>query len=248
MTKQLFNFPSLETLSIAAADRLVSLANESIKARGVFRIALAGGSTPRHLYEIISSGTYRTQTDWSAWAVYFGDERIVPLTDNRSNYAMAEESLLTHVPISKGNIHPAPVSLGGGRSVAEEYECIIRDTTRSQSQVPQFDLILLGLGSDGHTASLFPGKPALQETQRLVVESTPGALPPPVDRVTFTLPLLNAARQIFFLATGRDKADAFRAAYEGVPLGDVEQVPAHLVHPDDGDVAWFVTKELAAEV
>lgn len=241
MNRRLSRFTSPEELSIAAADYVINLANQSIDEGRVFRVALAGGSTPRRLYEILSSAG-KEQTDWSKWAIYFSDERIVPFTDNSSNYAMAEEALLSKVAIKSDNIYVPDTVLKDPQQVAEDYEKIIQHST--SEKLPAFDLILLGLGSDGHTASLFPGKPAVDEKDRLVAASSPGVLPPPVDRITFTLPLINAAKNVLLLVAGKDKTEAFKAAYEHTPLGDEKTVPAALVQPANGVLRWFVTREI----
>lgn len=245
MDKHLHAYSSLEALSLAAGEQVIQYANEAIISRGVFRIALAGGSTPRGLYEALSSKRYSDQTDWLSWIIYFGDERIVPLTDERSNYAMAKEALLDKVSLKKGSVYMPSVHLTSPAEVAAEYETQIRRSfIGDDSRMPLLDLVLLGLGSDGHTASLFPGKTALEATNRLVVESTPGVLPPPVDRVTFTLPFINASRHVMFLASGKDKKEAFQAAYYGTALGSIQPVPAYLVHPSTGSLDWFITEEL----
>jgi 6-phosphogluconolactonase len=236
-------YKSLDKLSVAAAGNIVNYANQAIVSRGVFRIALVGGSTPRDLYRVLSSKKYINKTDWSKWVVYFSDERIVPLDDERSNYAMIKETLLNG-QIKEENVYAVPVHIGEPARVAAQYEARIRNSFKETSESPpRFDVVLLGLGSDGHTASLFPGKVTLKEGKRIVVESTPGVLPPSVDRVTFTLPLINAARQVMFLASGRDKSKSFQAAYYGVKLGD-SIAPAHLVQPTNGGIGWFVTEEL----
>lgn len=241
MNCSLSSFVSSEELSIAAADYVINLANQGIDERGVFRVALAGGSTPRRLYEILSTDS-KERTDWSKWAVYFSDERIVPLTDNNSNYAMAKAALLSKVTINSDNVYVPDIALKDPKLIAEDYEKTIQRST--SEKLPAFDLILLGLGSDGHTASLFPGKPALDEKDRLVVASPPGVLPPPVDRITFTIPLINAAKNVLFLVAGKDKTEAFKAAYEHMPLGDEKTVPAALIQPTNGVLRWFVTQEL----
>jgi 6-phosphogluconolactonase len=242
----LSSYPSLKELSEAACNLLIELANKAIEDRGVFRIALAGGSTPQGVYKAMCSKKYIDKTDWSRWVVYMGDERIVPLTDERSNYAMANASLLAHVPIKKSNIYAPPVDLVDSSVIAAKYEATIRNSFNDSSNMtPKLDLILLGLGSDGHTASLFPGKAALRVQDRLVVGSKPGVLPPYVDRVTLTIPFINAARGVLFLASGEDKVNAFQAAYKNTPLGSMRRVPASLVRPKNGELRWFVTKELA---
>jgi 6-phosphogluconolactonase len=239
-------YPSLEMLSNVASERVIVLANEAIKRRGIFRIALAGGSTPRTLYEVLGSKKYSDQTDWSSWMIYFSDERVVPLTDERSNYSMARHTLLSNALIKEGNVYMPPVHMIDPTKVALEYETQIRRSfLDDDASIPRLDLVLLGLGSDGHTASLFPGKASLDAVNRLVVESTPGVLPPPVDRITFTLPFINAARHVMFLASGADKVDAFQAAYYGAALGLVQPVPAYLVRPEDGTSEWFITEEVS---
>lgn len=222
------------------------LANASIKSRGVFRVALAGGSTPQHLYTLLGSDEYARQTDWTKWLVYLGDERLVPPTDNRSNYTIARP-FLTNAPISQDTIYLPTIHLDDASATAAEYERMIRESFSDKaSEIPSLDLILLGLGSDGHTASLFPDKPALDVQDRLIVESTPGILPPAVDRITFTLPFINAAKHVIFLVSGSDKIEAFIAAYSGTPLGSVQQVPAYLVQPINGDVHWYITDNLVS--
>jgi 6-phosphogluconolactonase len=246
MNKKLSTFLTSNELHTTAADKIMSLAKESIKNNGVFTVAFPGGSMLMDLYKALSDKKYAAQTDWSAWKVYFSDERVVPLTDERSNYAIAKDYLFPNVPIKNDNVYIPPVHLGNSRAVADEYGRMIRSSLNEEVALPHLDLVLLGLGSDGHTASLFPGKPALDVKARLVTDSTPGVLPPPVDRITFTLPFINAARHVMFLAGGQGKAGAFKAAYEGIPLGLIRQVPAYLVQPDDGDVEWFITDELIA--
>lgn len=248
MRKNVSIFDTLDELSTAAAEEILRIATFSIEEHGAFRISLAGGSTLRRLYQVLASAQYRSRTNWAAWSVYWGDERLVPLSHPDSNYGMARKSLLAHVPIDENNVHPVPVSLGDGWLIADEYEHILRETTGTPTNgVPALDLVLLGLGRDGHTASLFPGNPAVDETECLVVETAPGSLPPLVERITATLPLLNAAGHIVFLVTGEDKAEAFRSAYRGVPLGEVAQVPAYLVRPVDGSVHWFITRDTASK-
>lgn len=246
MRKNLSISDTLDDLSAAAARKIFQVANESIDEYGHFRVALAGGSTPRRLYQVLTDAQHRDRTDWKAWRVYWGDERLVPVSHPDSNYGMAHESLLAQVPIDEANVHPVPVELGDGELIADEYEHLLRQTTGTPAGVPALDLVLLDLGRDGHTASLFPGNPAVEETEYLFVDTAPGVLPPSVERITATLPLLNAAHHVVFLAVGEDKAEAFQAAYHGGPLGRVDKVPAHLVRPADGSVHWFITRDPAS--
>jgi len=219
----------LEALTAAAAE-LVAAAARS--AETSFRIALSGGSTPRLLYDLLSGPTYRDRIDWSRWCVYWADERLVRADDPDSNYFLAESRLLGRVAVPRAHVHRAPVEAGTPEHVAQAYE----DEMRSEfGSTPVFDLILLGMGSDGHTASLFPGRPALDETRRWVVASPPGVLPPPVDRVTLTFPVLNAARAVLFLVAGSDKSAPLRDV-----LGGNSTLPAARVR--GANVHWLVDR------
>lgn len=239
MTGKVSCFADLDELSEAAASFVSDRSDAAISERGHFTIALAGGSTPRRLYEILASPAWAKRISWGRWQVFFSDERLVELSDERSNFRMANETLLNQVPLPSKNVHSVPVDVTDSRKVAEQYEASIRRTFEQPDTVPRFDLILLGLGSDGHTASLFPGKPALTESQRLVVDSEPGVLPPPVPRITFTFSLINAAHSVLFLVAGEDKRKAFRAAILG-STGNADTVPAARVRPTDGTLDWYI--------
>jgi 6-phosphogluconolactonase len=211
-------YESINELSRAAADYIAQLSKEAIASKGVFTIALAGGSTPKKLYELLASD-YKDSIEWSKWQVFFSDERFVPLEDERSNYNLAHLILLSKVPIPADNIYAINPDAPSAEAAANAYEATVKSVLDEQ---PSFDLILLGLGSDGHTASLFPGQPAVNEIKKLIVASVPGTLPPPVDRVTFTLPLINSARNVVFLAAGADKAEMVKQATQG---GDIPTPP-----------------------
>lgn len=239
--RQFSVFPDLDTLSEAAAQYVADSAQRAIAERGRFTLALAGGSTPRRLYQLLATPSWRERIAWERWHFFLGDERLVPPTDKDSNFGMARDALLDHVPVGAAQIHRVPTEAGDADTVAARYEAEIRDFFgRSTNERPRFDLVLLGMGSDGHTASLFPDKPTLEETERLVMASPPGVLPPPVDRVTFTFPLLNAARAVAFLVAGEDKRPALRAVQAGLPFGDAGAAPAARVRPVDGELRWFV--------
>lgn len=234
-------FPDLDALSEAAARYVTDRARHAIAERGRFALALAGGSTPRRLYQLLATPAWSEQIAWARWYFFLGDERLVSPTDKDSNFGMARDALLAHVPVEASQVHRVPVEAGEADTVAARYEAEIRGFFGlSANEPPRFDLVLLGMGSDGHTASLFPGKPALEEHTRLTVASPPGVLPPPVDRVTFTYPLLNAARAVAFLVAGADKRPALRAVQAGVPFGDADEAPAARVRPADGELRWFV--------
>lgn len=234
----------LEALGQAAAAYVAERSAEAVAARGRFTVALSGGSTPPWLYRALVAPPWSERVDWLRWHVFLGDERLVPADDERSNVGLARRELLDHVPVPRDQVYPPPVEAGAPDAVARAYEARLRAVfARLAAPVPRFDLILLGLGSDGHTASLFPGMPALEVRDRLVVASPPGSLPPPVDRVTFTLPLLDAARAVLFLVAGQDKAATVRRVLDG----DAD-LPASRVRPRDGDLRWLLDRQAAADL
>lgn len=237
-------FPSVDELVQAATDYVLDVADQAIQERGRFLLALSGGSTPRRLHQSLIEAAGRRNVDWSKWQFFQGDERVVPSTDERSNFHMAEESLLSKIPVDQSQIHRVPTELGDPEKVADAYEQELRSFF-GDTGMPQFDLILLGMGSDGHTASLFPRTPKLHESQRLLIATPPGVLPPPVDRVTFTFPVINAARHVVFLATGGDKQAAFDAVRHRTPLPGSPEVPSAMVRPADGELRWFVDQAVA---
>jgi len=221
------------SLARAAAERFVTLAQGAIAARGRFDVALAGGGTPRTTYKLLATPELAGQVDWSRVHVFWGDERSVPPTHPDSNARMACEALLEPVGIPETNIH----RIRGEWSpevAAQDYEREVRDILGKQ---PRFDLILLGVGADGHTASLFPGSAALQERERLVMAAYVEALRS--WRVTITLRLINAARHVLILVSGASKAEALARIRSGHPL------PAALVSPVDGELTWLVDQAAA---
>ncbi len=228
-------FTDPEELAEAAAVEATRVLREAVRERGVATLVLAGGSTPRRLYQRLSAEPWRSRIDWSSLAVYFGDERCVPPDDPASNYRMAREALLERVPIPERSIHRIAGELEPAAAAAR-YEGVIGRTVGEES--PRFDLVLLGMGADGHTASLFPGRAALAETERLVVATT--APVSPVDRVTLTLPVLNGARAVLFLVQGEDKAPALRAVAEAETLESTP--PAGRVRPVAGELQWLVDR------
>jgi 6-phosphogluconolactonase len=236
-TERHATFEDLDSLSAAAAELIGEASRGAITERGRFVVALAGGSTPRRLYALLAEPAWRDQLDWARWHVFLGDERMAPLDDQQSNFRMAHDALLAHVPIPAAQIHRPRTDLGDAAATARDYEARIRAFFGDEPETPRFDLVLLGMGSDGHTASLFPGKPALAETEQLVVASPPGVLPPAIDRITFTFPLLNAARAVCFLVAGADKAPALEAMRSAA---DPARPPAARVRPTDGHLHWLL--------
>jgi 6-phosphogluconolactonase len=240
---QIAIYPDLDTLSNEAARYIVRLASESIVTHGRFTIALSGGSTPKKLYGLLGSEPYRGQIDWNQVEIFWSDERCVPPDDPESNYAMAQQVLLSNIPIPANQVHRMPADQPDREAASLAYA---RDMLRTfgTDGVPSFDLIQLGMGPEGHTASLFPHQPSLHEQQRLVMQvSVPK---PPPDRLTFTPPLLNAARHILFLVTGSEKVDAVHAVLEGEHNSD--EYPAQIVRPDHGDVVWMLDTSASAKI
>jgi 6-phosphogluconolactonase len=246
-------FPDQPGFIDGAADFIVDLATEAIAERGRFVIALSGGSTPRPIYARLAShpaatrtreasAGYRDSIDWSKVYVFFSDERCVPPDDSRSNYRMAREALLDHVALPADNIHRIQGEIDPAQA-ALIYEQELQHLFRS-STFPTFDLICLGLGDNGHTVSLFPGTAALREKDRWVV-------PQYVEvmmswRVTFTAPLINAARHSAFFVEGAAKADILQRVLEGPYQPDV--LPAQLIQPVNGELHWLVDAAAAAKI
>ena len=218
--------------------------NEAVGQRGRFTIALAGGSTPKSLYNLLATNA-RTTLPWDRMFFFWGDERHVPPTDPESNYRMADEAMLSKVPVPPGNVFRIKTENPEAAAAAEDYEKTIRKFFALEAgQFPRFDLILLGMGPDGHTASLFPGTTALQEKLRLVVANWVEKMK--THRISLTLPVLNAARCVTFLVSGTDKAPALKAVLEeNVPP---EQYPAKLIKPSDGKLIWLIDRAAASQL
>ncbi len=205
---------------------------------GIFSVALAGGSTPLKMYTLLSDA----HVNWSWVHIFWGDERCLPPEDKESNYHMANEALLKVILIPKNNIHRIRGELPAGQA-AKNYENDLHQFFGGN--LPRFNLVLLGLGKDGHTASLFPGAPALGETSHWVAP-VPHRIPPPplVDRVTLTPPVLNAASHIIFLVSGAEKAKILERVLHNPPLSQL--LPAEAVKPVDGTLLWLLDKDAAA--
>ncbi len=233
MDAELVIVPDSEALAREAAQRLAGLAREAAESRGRFSVALSGGSTPGALYRLLTEGPYRSQIPWAHVHLFWADERCVPPDDPGSNYWLANEALIAHVPIPPENVHRVLGELEP-EAAAPAYDRELRHFFCSPR--PQFDLVLLGLGSDGHTASLFPNSKALEETERLAVATTAFYDNRPAERVTLTLPALNAARQALFLVSGREKAEVVQA----VLADEEEHLPARRVRPVAGQLTWLL--------
>ena len=229
-------FHDLESLSRAAADLFADLADQAISLNGRFSVALSGGQTPYRLYEILAGEPYKDKIHWGFVHIFWADERCVPPDDPRSNFRMARETLLDHVPLPLENIHPIQGDLAPAEAAAQ-YESVLR--TYFGDHPPVLDLILLGMGSNAHVASLFPHSPVLNEKKRWVAEiSVPGQ---DMYRVTLTPPLINLAGQVIFLVSGAEKSLALQRVLEGTY--QPSEYPAQLIRSRGAYPVWLVDKE-----
>jgi 6-phosphogluconolactonase len=228
----------------AAAEEVLTVAQKAISERGRFTIALSGGSTPKNLYTLIAANA-STSLPWNQIFFFWGDERHVPPDNPDSNYRMAKETLLSKLPVPAANIFPIPAENPDAKAAAAAYEqTLLKFFGVPAGETPRFDLILLGMGPDGHTASLFPETEALQEKSRLVVANWVEKLN--ASRITLTLPVLNASRNVLFLVSGADKATVLREVLEGSVPG--EKFPSKLVRPSQGKLIWLVDRSAASEL
>lgn len=232
-------------LAVRVVERTIAAAEEAIGARGRFALALTGGSTPEKSYTLLASPEYSRRIDWNRTFIFTGDERDVPIDDPRSNFGMASRAFLDHIDIPKDNVFPMVLTPGDPAASALGYTELLRRFFGA-SDLPRFDLIHLGMGEDGHCASLFPGFPTLDIRDRWVVSSAPGTLPPPVNRVSLTFPVLNAAAHVLFLVATEKKA---QTVHEILDLGSpVEKHPSAGVHPVDGTLTWLLDKGAASKL
>ncbi len=237
--------PDKPALAAEAAKRFVLLAQTAVEQNGRFTVALSGGSTPRALHELLAQTPLRDQVAWEKVIIFWGDERFVPPDDADSSYLMARETLLDHVPIPSRNIHRVPTVGITPETAAQQYTSTLQSVCGES--VPRLDLILLGMGPDGHTASLFPGHPeVVNPSEKLVAAVTNSPKPPPL-RLTFTYKLINAAKNVIFLVAGADKAEMVKSV-----LGEETAVgfppPAKLVQPSNGKLLWLLDKSAAQQL
>jgi len=233
-----------QELSEVAAEEVVRAAKEALAERGRFTIALSGGSTPKNLFNLLATNA-RNVLPWDCTFFFWGDERHVPPTDPDSNYRMAEETMLSKIPVNVGNVFRVPAENPDASAVAEAYEQTLRKFFQLEpGQVPVFDLILLGMGLDGHTASLFPNTAGLQEKARLVIANWVDKLK--ASRITLTVPVLNAARCVAFMVSGTDKAAVLRTVLE--ENAPAEQYPSKLIRPERGKLLWLLDRAAASEL
>lgn len=221
-------YPDAEALGNAAAALVARAARASVEARGAFSLVLSGGSTPRRTYELLA-GTFAPLVPWHRTHVFFSDERVVPVGDSRNNYAMARDALLSQVPIPPRQVHPIPTEGTTPADMAVRYESRLRShfaAASANSAEPTFDLAVMGMGADGHTASLFPGDSALREPERWVMAVQAPEGTEVRDRVTLTLPALTRARHVVFLATGAEKSGTIARVLQPAQKSREEQLPA----------------------
>jgi 6-phosphogluconolactonase len=232
-------FGSPQELFTAAATKFCSVGSNAIQERGRFTVALSGGSTPRGLHQELVTH-FSSQLSWDKVFFFWGDERHVPPDSSDSNYRMAKETLLSKLPIPPENISRVPAELPDARQAAAKYEQTIQKFFRLEPDaLPRFDFILLGMGPDGHTASLFPGTAALQEKDHLVVANWVEKLN--AFRITFTYPVLNHAACVMFLVSGDEKAEMVRRALKDPGAN----LPCQKVRPVDGELLWYLDQGAA---
>ncbi len=275
--------PDIESLSVAAAAVIVAAARRAVKTTGRFTIALSGGGTPRPIYQLLAKPPLAGLIPWEATHVFWGDERCVEATDPRSNERMARLALLDHVPIPAGQVHPmrctdreggagggATSSEGAAKQAADDYERLLRTffeagaggtaPAAGAALGPGVDLVLLGMGDNGHTASLFPGSEVLAERERWTAAAyedsataaAAGGLGKRLWRVTLTAPFINGAGLVLFVVSGASKAAVVKAAIEGGPDPDrgpdPRDLPARLIRPVSGRLWWLLDDEAASQL
>jgi len=234
-------FPDHEKLSRAAAEGFIYFSNKALEKSDRFNVALSGGETPRCLYEALA-GDFSDRVQWDFVHLYWGDERYVSQRDKRSNFHMFHQTLLYHLHIPLGNIHPMPTHRASATDAAHDYERYMR--TMFDGEWPRMDVILLGMGRDAHVASIFPGSKAVADTSQWVM-----AVESPVEprtRLTFTLPTINAASDICFVVSGEDKAETLRSVLN--EPSDPSARPASGVRPTDGQLIWWVDEAAFSKV
>lgn len=229
------SFDNADELADAACESFIDLATTNIESSGVFRVALAGGSTPKRLYEMLS----KVELPWDKIQLYWGDERNVPHDHDDSNYKMVKQTLLDPGKVPAASVFPVPTSSDSPSAAALEYEQTLKAQFSDSDGWPEFDLILLGMGDDAHTASLFPGTGAITESERWFTENWV----PKFDtfRLTLTAPAINAAANVWFMITGANKRDALEKVWGQVKDGS--QFPSQLIDPNDGVLWWMVSAE-----
>ena len=221
-----------------AAQEILQSATSAVAQRGSFTLVLAGGSTPKTLYQLlVNDAALRAQLPWDKMVLLFGDERHVPPDHPDSNFRMATETMISKASLKPGQVLRIKGEYADTEKAAQEYEQTLRDSFKlREAELPRFDVVLLGMGNEGHTLSLFPGTKALHQERRLAVRNWIGKLY--TERITMTAPVVNNAAQVIFMVTGADKALALKGVLEG-PY-EPEQLPSQLIQPRNGKLQWLV--------
>ncbi|MEP6719468.1 MAG: 6-phosphogluconolactonase [bacterium] len=239
---KLFVFDAPEQVARAAAERFVEYSIAGIREHGSFAVALAGGSTPRTAYEFLGTDEFKGHVDWSSVHLFFGDERMVPPDSPESNYRMVIDSLISRVELPLENVHRIIGETTPSES-AERYEADLKQFFQSVDW-PRFDLVLLGMGADGHAASLFPGSDVLKEEVKWVAATTQPQTGQ--DRITLSLPVINYAERVTFMVTGNEKAATLARVLRSEPA--YEELPAQKVRPVNGFLEWLIDRAAAAKL
>jgi len=229
---------NIDAIAKRAAQDFLQSATQAVSEKGSFTVALSGGSTPKALYSLLATdAALRSQLPWDKMYMYFGDERSVGPDHADSNFRMATETMLSKVPIKPEQVFRIKGEYKDTEKAAQEYEQVLRTSFKiADGQFPRFDLVFLGIGNEGHTASLFPGTKALHETKRLAARNWVGKLY--TNRITLTAPVINSAARVVFMVTGADKTLALKGILEGPHEPD--QLPAQLIKPPNGKLVWLV--------
>jgi 6-phosphogluconolactonase len=235
-----------EAVSRTAAEMMVSLALKKLKSKDSFAVALSGGSTPKNMFAILANdAVLRNQMPWDRVHFFWGDERHVPPDHTDNNYRMTNDAMLSRVPVPFENIHRIRAEYPDAGKAAVDYEQELRRFFKLETeQLPPFDCVFLGMGPDGHTASLFPGTQALHERERLVVSNWVAKFQS--HRITMTTPVLNNADTVIFLVSGEEKAEPLRVVLEGQMQTD--RFPAQLIEPTHGKLLWLVDQAAAGQL
>lgn len=252
MTKpEIVIFPNKEELAQAAAKEFVTKAQQAIEDKGRFSVVLAGGGTPKDLHKLLASPEIKAQIEWSKVSLFFGDERFVPQNDEQSNYFQAYEVLLKHLEDTDVTIYAMPTENVTAEEGARAYQNTLQtyfsaeDGSKDGSKDKAFDLVFLGIGPDGHTASLFPQHPLVTETSDALVQVIHDSPKPPATRLTLSFKSLNAAKDIIVLATGHNKQAALKAVFDESISSS--EIPVKGIKPINGTLRWFVDEALVGD-
>ncbi len=237
-------FTDVDALALGAADAFAAITSAAVATRSRAYVALSGGSTPKRMGELLAVAPFRDRVPWESLEVFWGDERWVPEESPESNAGVAKRTFLDHVPIPPSRVNPFPTGVPDPETAATMYATQLRTVFGQTDDVPRFDLVLLGMGDDGHTASLFPGTAVIHETEALAVAHAVPKLG--AVRLTLTPPVLNAGREVVFLVAGAEKAETLASVLEGPEK--VDELPSQIIRPVDGRLTWLVDRAAAARL